>query len=96
MEQSKGRIINEWDILDENLHRQEAAMPFSQFVARHVSTPSLLLSYTAHQLVSCLHAFFFSCQKGTDCSRHRCVSHTARGVTCSGLTILLQAQQKCT
>jgi hypothetical protein len=41
MEQSKGRIINEWDILDENLHRQEAAMPFSQFVARHVS-PSLL------------------------------------------------------
>lgn len=41
MEQSKGRIINEWDILDENLHRQEAAMPFSQFVARHVA-PSLL------------------------------------------------------
>ena len=34
MEQSKGRIINEWDILDENLHRQEAAMPFSQFVSR--------------------------------------------------------------
>ena len=34
MQQSKGRIINEWDILDENLHRQEAAMPFSQFVSR--------------------------------------------------------------
>ena len=34
MEQSKGRIINEWDVLDESLHRQEAAMPFSQFASR--------------------------------------------------------------
>ena len=34
MEQSKGLIVNEWDILDENLHRQEAAMPFRQFVSR--------------------------------------------------------------
>lgn len=88
MEQSKGRVINEWDILDENLHRQEAAMPFSQFVARHVSTPALLLSYTAHQLVSCQSCFFF-CQKSTDCGRHQCISHPARCVSCLGLTTLL-------
>ena len=37
MEQSKGRIVNEWDILDEMLHRQEAAMPFSQFASRLVA-----------------------------------------------------------
>ena len=60
MEQSKGRVINEWDILDENLHRQEAAMPFSQFVARHVSTPALLLSYTAHQSVLSIMLLFLS------------------------------------
>ena len=42
MEQSKGRVINEWDMLDEILHRQEAAMPFSQFASRCSSTHLLL------------------------------------------------------
>lgn len=42
MEQSKGRVINEWDMLDEILHRQEAAMPFSQFASRSSSIHLLL------------------------------------------------------
>jgi hypothetical protein len=50
MEQSKGRIINEWDILDENLHRQEAAMPFSRFVARSAPKLPWMLPRAAYKI----------------------------------------------